>query len=334
MLNGHIAAGILLLTIAVIYLAARYIRVPKRAKFPCWGWIGLADILLVEILLFQRIPWVTTFFTPLVWTGYLLLSDGLVWSLRGESRLGTAPWHFLALAFWSVPLWLVFEAYNLRLANWTYVGLPDSILVRGIGYTWSFATIWPAIFETADLLKALDIFPKSSSRRLVLSRSSRRSMVLAGLICVTVPVVVSVQVGQYLFGAVWVGFVLLLDPVNDSLGGYSLLRDFQSGRSATLYGFLGSGLVCGLLWEFWNYWAGARWLYVFPIWQDSRIFEMPLPGYLGFPVFAVECFVMYEFLRTVRTRFLKSPAGRELDPAGTTHQTTEISGSELPRSVA
>jgi len=315
MLNGHVAGGIFLLALAVAYVGARYFRAPRRPRFPWWGKVGVAEILLVELLLFQRTPWVSTFFTPLVWTGYLLLSDAMVWSLRGESRLGTTPRHFLALAFWSVPLWLVFEAYNLRLANWTYVGLPDNILVRSIGYTWSFATIWPAIFETADLLEALRIFPESNSKRLALGRSIRWSLVLAGILCVTVPAVAPVQVGQYLFGAVWLGFALLLDPVNHHWGGRSLLRDFESGRWATLYSLLASGLVCGLLWEFWNYWAEAKWLYVFPIWPESKIFEMPLPGYLGFPVFAVECFVMYEFLRTAGNRLSKSPKAERLGPA-------------------
>jgi hypothetical protein len=28
-----------------------------------------------------------------------------------------------------------------------------------------------------------------------------------------------------------------------------------------------------------------------------KLFEMPLPGYLGFPAFALECFTMYVMLR-------------------------------------
>jgi len=44
---------------------------------------------------------------------------------------------------------------------------------------------------------------------------------------------------------------------------------------------------------------------VFPILQGWKVFEMPLPGYLGFPAFALECFVMYEFLRTLRRWLLK-----------------------------
>ena len=104
----------------------------------------------------------------------------------------------------------------------------------------------------------------------------------------------------YLFGAVWVGFILLLDPINHFWGGRSLLRDLEQGDSSRLTAFLCSGLVCGILWEFWNYWAGAKWLYVFPVWQNWKVFEMPVPGYLGFPPFAVECLVMYEFLHVLR----------------------------------
>jgi hypothetical protein len=54
-----------------------------------------------------------------------------------------------------------------------------------------------------------------------------------------------------------------------------------------------------VLWEFWNYWARAKWHYAVPIMEQLKIFEMPVPGYLGFPAFAVECFTMYVFVRTI-----------------------------------
>ena len=50
---------------------------------------------------------------------------------------------------------------------------------------------------------------------------------------------------------------------------------------------------CGFAWELWNYPAGGKWIYSVPILPNLRLVEMPLPGYLGFPPFAVECFVMY-----------------------------------------
>ena len=31
--------------------------------------------------------------------------------------------------------------------------------------------------------------------------------------------------------------------------------------------------------------------------ENLKIFEMPVPGYLGFPAFALECFTMYVFIR-------------------------------------
>ena len=57
---------------------------------------------------------------------------------------------FLALV--SIPLWLVFEFYNLFIENWYYTGLPENFALRMFGYAWSFATIWPAIFEGAELI--------------------------------------------------------------------------------------------------------------------------------------------------------------------------------------
>jgi len=109
-----------------------------------------------------------------------------------------------------------------------------------------------------------------------------------------------------LFGPVWLGFALLLDPLNYAGRGQSLLRAWQEGENKRLWSLLLAGLICGVFWEFWNYWATAKWLYVFPLWQDWKIFEMPLPGYLGFPAFAAECYVMYEFLRTARDHLLRA----------------------------
>jgi hypothetical protein len=303
--RGNTVAGLFLLLFAVVSLAVSYFRAPKSGRFRAWGWAGLGVILVAEGLLFWGSRWVAIFITPIAWTGYLLLIDAAVWSLRGESRLGKNPAHFFSLAFWSVPLWLIFEAYNLRLENWTYVGLPESVLVRCVGSAWSFATIWPAILETADLVEALGLFRSRVARRMKLSPSAHLSILLPGLVLATVPLFVPASLGRYLFGAIWIGFILLLDPINYYAEGRSLLRDLETGQTATCYSLLTSGLICGILWEFWNYWAVAKWVYVFPIMQQWRIFAMPLPGYLGFPAFALECFVMYESLRTMRRQLHK-----------------------------
>ncbi len=306
MTNFHVAVGIAALTAVGALLASKYFRAPKRGSFPPYGWLGLAIIAGGELGLLLKCAVVRTFFTPIAWTGYLLLTDAAVRRLRGSSRLTDSPRQFLELCFWSVPLWLIFEAYNLRLNNWRYTGLPSNPWAAGVGYVWSFATIWPAIFETADLVEGLLSIQAHRTARPVMQKRSLATFSFLGLVMVTVPLVVSQQVSRYLFGLVWLGFIFLLDPLNYLGSGDSLLRDWQKGDGRRLKALLASGMICGLLWEFWNYWAGAKWNYIFPIAQHWKIFEMPLPGYLGFPPFAVECFVMYEFVQTARRKLARA----------------------------
>ncbi len=319
--DHHTPIGILALAITVVFLAARYFRRSGRRALPGRGWFGLGIILCAEVVLALHwndlFPWdgFAIFLTPIVWSGFLLLIDALVWTLDGISLMSPSPRRFWFLAAWSVPLWLIFEAYNLRLESWTYVGLPGNPWVSGLGYAWSFATIWPAIFETADFVHALGIFKGRRKSSFVLSASSRVSLSLCGLLMVTLPVLVPYELGRYLFGAIWVGFVFMLDPVIHHWQGQSFLRELERGESSILWSFFLGGAVCGILWEFWNYWAAAKWLYVFPIGQGSKVFEMPLLGYLGFPAFALECRVMYEFLRSLKNQLLKLRASYTLEGA-------------------
>ena len=62
-----------------------------------------------------------------------------------------------------------------------------------------------------------------------------------------------------------------------------------------------TGIVCGVLWEFWNYWAIGKWQYLITF-AGPKLFEMPVPGYLGFPAFAFECCTMYVFVRLALTK--------------------------------
>jgi predicted flap endonuclease-1-like 5' DNA nuclease len=61
-----------------------------------------------------------------------------------------------------------------------------------------------------------------------------------------------------------------------------------------------AGGICGILWEFWNFWATTKWIYTVPFLEELKLFEMPLVGFLGFPPFTVECYVMYNFISLFR----------------------------------
>lgn len=285
-----IVLGLGITAVNLAILLFEFLR-KRRHKFPAYAWVGLIVLVAAEILMLRGIEPVSMYFTPVAWSAYILLADGAVFAVRGRSRLHDASAEFVRTAMLSVPLWLIFEAYNLRLANWTYVGLPSEPIVLWLGYAWAFATITPGIFETADLIEALESF--AAVRPRALSRTAELSMVFVGAACLILPLVLPKLIAAYLFGLVWVGFVLLLDPINKRLRLPSLLGDLAVGRTSRFWSLMISGWVCGWLWEFWNYWASAKWHYIFPIMQRSKIFEMPVAGYLGFLPFALECFVMY-----------------------------------------
>jgi hypothetical protein len=256
------------------------------------GWLGLAALVAATALMLRGIEPVATWFTPIAWTAYIFLADAAVYAIAGHSRLRDSPGQFMLLWVLSVPLWLVFEAYNLRLANWVYVGLPPAGLARWFGYGWSFATITPGVFETADLVEVMGWFRKTS-RPLRFSARAKQVMAATGALLLILPLVLPQRIAAYMFAMVWLGFIFLLDPINHSAGLPSLIGDFEEGHWSRFYSLLASGWICGWLWEAWNYWAAAKWHYVFPVLQRYKIFEMPAPGFLGFLPFAVECFTMY-----------------------------------------
>ena len=124
----------------------------------------------------------------------------------------------------------------------------------------------------------------------------RRLFPRIGAVMLLIPLVVPRAAAAYLFGLVWMGFIFLLDPLNARLRATSLERELARGQRGRLYALLVSGAVCGIFWEFWNYWSPAKWIYVFPIFSSVKIFEMPVVGYFGFPPFAVEYFCLHVFV--------------------------------------
>lgn len=283
--------GILLTAATVTILVLEFFRA-RRRPFPAHGWLGLFALLAFEFLMFHGIDPVATYFSPLAWTSYILICDAAIFAISGESRLRGEVRGLLKMAALSIPLWLIFEAYNLRLANWAYVGLPQGQIERWIGYAWAFATITPGIFMTAALIESFGWF-RADSRPVRFSRLAETASMILGAALLVIPLLVPKSTSAYLFGLVWLGFLFLLEPVNYRLHLPSFEGDLARGSRARLYSFLAAGWVCGWLWEFWNFWARAGWIYTFPIGQQWKIFQMPAPGYLAFPVYALECFAMY-----------------------------------------
>ena len=281
----------------------------RAGRFAVHGYVGLLVIAAAELLLFSGNRLVGHWFTPIVWTGYILFVDALVYKFKGRSPLMNDRLEFLLVAIISIGGWWLCEFYNApRFWKsdselwWHYHNLVQNPYVRRVGYDWAFATIFPLLFLTAEFF-ALTIF-KSSKKgvRLRLSKSLMIGFVVLGGVGVSAPLIYP---SAWLAPVIWLSFIFLLDPINAMRGYPSIVGDLNRGDWRRLWSLLGSGLVCGLLWEFFNYWALAKWTYTVPYFGDIKIFEMPVLGYLGFPPFAIECWAMYIFVRS-----LLSPGAR------------------------
>jgi hypothetical protein len=267
------------------------------------GWIGLGIILAAEAALVAGQPIVAGWFTPIVWTGYVLLADAVAARLTGRSYVTTHRVDGVLVALASILCWWLFEWYNApRFWRggadatglwWQYHGLEPDPWLRRLGYDWAFATIFPALFLTAAVLRA-SVVRGVRVRPWRPSPSVQRVMIALGAAMVVLPLVV---VSSWLVPFVWTGFALLLEPLNLRAGRPSWLADLGRGDASRLLALLGAGAVCGVLWEFWNYWAATRWTYTVPYLGHVKVFEMPVLGYLGFPPFALECYAMYHWLR-------------------------------------
>lgn len=254
---------------------------------------GLLFILLGEFAILLGIESLKIWVTPFCWTGYILLVDTYLYRKRGFSFLQNHPFEAILSIPISAGLWMIFEGYNLLLQNWEYLNVPSHPLIAYPGYFWSFGTILPALLETNDLLEERRLFRKLRMRPDTIPRKGLLFSFLLGALFLTYPLFTA---SAYDFTPVWIGFIFLLEPINYLLGGESLLKKLEKGEPQRFFTLLLSGGIMGFLWEFWNFWAGAKWIYHIPVPTPFKIFEMPLLGFLGFFPFAIEFYVMYHFV--------------------------------------
>jgi len=269
-----------------------------KRTFPIHGMIGIASLLLSEAFLFEKVDPFYSWFYCFAWWSYILTVDAIIYRLKGNSLILNRTKEFFSMIPWSIFIWLIFEAANLSLRNWYYINLPHSTVERWLGYAIAYGTVLPGLFETTELLEALGLFGNSKIKKTIISSGGHSILMFLGFLCLAS----SLLIPEYYFPLIWVGFIFLLEPFNYRFGGKSLLRDLEEGNPRKIYLLLIAGLICGLLWEFWNFWAPSKWVYTVPFFDKAKGFEMPFLGFLGFPPFAVQAYVMYNFISLFRSK--------------------------------
>ena len=77
----------------------------KRGAWKLYGTVGLLIILFAEALLFGGNNLIGRWFTPIIWTGYVLFTDALLFRLHGRSLLPSHQLELLTISIVSIVAW-------------------------------------------------------------------------------------------------------------------------------------------------------------------------------------------------------------------------------------
>jgi hypothetical protein len=238
---------------------------------------ALAFVLMAAswLLLWTR----TSYWGPLFFTGTWLGATVLISSAGPRHYPGIH--RHLALAFLSVPLWWWFELVNGRVDNWEYLTASDYGAVSyALFASLAFSTVVPALDAATRL--TMGSFRSDAAPSTRHSRTLAAIEMLAGAVSVSITFIAP----QLFFPLVWVGPFLILDGIVLIQGGRGILAAMITGEWRIAFAVGLAGLLCGALWEFWNFWANPQWIYHLPYLDFLHIFEMPVLGYLGYIPFA------------------------------------------------
>jgi hypothetical protein len=269
-------------------LGGRWAALPRESV------LGLVMIGLAWVVSWGQVhPLAQYYFFP-IWLGYILLVDGLVLARRGTSLIGQGTRQFVALFVISAVFWWIFEAMNIPVQNWRYLGVTQySTLEYTVFATLPFSTVLPAVLETATLIGSF----LSPERYLPLAKVEPPSQRLWLLVALGVLAAVAPWIWpDQAYPLIWSSLVLVLEPINWMAGRPSTFRQLRAGNVTLLLTLFASGITCGFFWEMWNFYSYPKWMYVLPGITAPKLFEMPIPGYLGYLPFAMELYAMYNLV--------------------------------------
>jgi hypothetical protein len=203
----------------------------------------------------------------------------------------------------SALFWDGFELVNLRLKNWWYVGISQNVIEASIFGFISFATVLPAVRLGEALLSSAGA-PRPERAR----PGAPLPLALIGLAMLAL----ALAFPNWCFAFAW----LFLWPICESLvalfppidGAPTPLQSLHAGDEARLWRLALLGILLGLLWESLNWKCPRGWVYTVPHFPDHKLFEMPLPGYLGYIPFAFECAAGLALIDRVRQRLSRRAA--------------------------
>jgi hypothetical protein len=271
------------------------------------GVLGGALLVLGQTLTLVHVRPLSDYWYGIVWTGFVLAADALLERLTGASLLKDRPRDLVLMTAASAGGWWLFELANVVLLDsWSYSPSPDvPVWAQRLRSTFFFATLVPASWEATLLALAVKrtFFLGRAARNP--ARKSSAASPIAGARQLSF-VAIAVGVGCGLVATAFpvislplslIALGLVVDGVNLLRGRPSLVAHLRSGRLALPCAICLANIAAGFLGEMWNYHASPKWTYRVPYADTIRLFEMPLPGYLGYAALALDLFAVYQFVR-------------------------------------
>lgn len=280
-----------------------------KGDFPAWGGLGAVVMMAGWALAWTRFPWFEsmqghTFCLP--WTGYILLVNALCVLRSGHSLLTDTPLRFLLLWPASAIFWWFFEYLNRFVQNWYYVGVEDFSPFEYIFHaSLAFATVLPAVLSTQRLLLTFEIFHTGLRHVTPLKVFDDKRTSLFLLVISSIALALIGHFPDVLYPLVWGAPLLVFTSLQTLWRKQTIFSGLGRGDWRAVIASATAALICGFLWELWNYHSLARWEYAVPFVDRFHIFAMPLLGYGGYLPFGLECLLMGRF---VMGRHLPAPS--------------------------
>ena len=241
---------------------------------------------------------------PLAWAAVLLALDVAGRVRHGRGALPRAREYLWAGAA-SLLFWDLFELLNLRLQDWWYTGVSPLLVPRAAFAAISFATVLPAVRLGEWLLSPS---PTDRARPLPARSGSGGRLLLLGLSMLGLALALPDHAFALAWLFLWPLFEAALEFLPPLPGAPSPLQSWRAGDRARVWRLLALGLLLGLLWESLNWRCPRGWVYTVPHFEGAKLFEMPLPGYLGYLPFALEAAAGLALLDRVRQLWSRAAA--------------------------
>ncbi len=266
----------------------------SKNKFPLYGWIGIILVLLFWYLNWSLDALRTHWGFFFLWLGYSLSVDALVYFKKQTSLLTRNLKQYILLFLISMPCWWLFELFNYFTQNWFYDGRqyfsdPEYFLFASL----SFSTVMPAVFGTAELTCTFSRIKNLTNRRKFSPLKNAYLIFLLSGITIALLILIFPKI---FYPFIWISVFFIIEPINNKLGYRTIFDSTAAGNWSLAASLAAAGIICGFFWELWNFYSYPKWIYSLPGVNVLHVFEMPLPGYLGYLSFPFELYALYNFI--------------------------------------